>query len=99
MKTLAIIHALAFLLMAFHVDAKEVKKEKSEEKEDKVNCDNYYNLNAKDLDKIDKVYRDIQKIKPWIQYHYNGRSVSADKFNVIRQRILDPKQDPNMALP
>lgn len=94
MKTLAIIHALAFLLMAFHVDAKEESKE-----ERKLDCNNYYNLNPKDLHKIDKTYRDIQKIKPWIQYHYNGRSVSADKFNVIRQRILDPKQDPNMALP
>lgn len=90
MKTLAIIHALAFLLMSFHVDAKEERK---------LDCDNYYNLNPKDLHKIDKVFKDIQKTQPWIQYQYNGRSVSADKFNVIRQRVLDPKQDPNMALP
>lgn len=89
MKTLVIIHALAFLLMSLHVDAKERK----------LDCNNYYNLNPSDLHKIDKVFKDIQKTQPWIQYHYNGRSVSADKFNVIRQRVLDPKQDPNMALP
>ena len=88
MKTLIITHALAFLLMSITAKAEETKK-----------SDDCYALSPRDFDKIDKTYKDIQKVSPWIQYQYKGRSVSADKFNVLRQKQHNPGQDPNMDLP
>lgn len=71
----------------------------------KGNCKQYYGLevqnNLKDLKELSQFAKNTQFDTVWVEYQYNGFSVSKSEYEklVLRDKKNKLKSDPNMRMP